>query len=347
MIRNLFVLGAMSVLAQGALAADGALETPKNRTAISGKALFSGWHCDADKIEIEFEDGARIEAAYGAPRGDVVNAGNCDGNENVGFGVLFNMASLGTGEHTVKALADGEVFKTSTFEVVQLSPGEFLNDAAVEGATTTTTISDFPTAGHTVTLTWERTLQNFVITEEVIPSTGTGEVLDNGVVAAQWNNGLGAFDEAIGYATCVEDGGEACPSLSWATVDDEDRGTVLEVTYADADAGVAAIFFEADPPVDMSGFSGGMVHFDVKVIDAGNNTTGWIMKQDCVYPCTSGDQAIGTAGLSGWESVSVPVSQLVEAGLDLTKTSTGLVIWPDPAGNEGFIYRIDNVYWGR
>jgi hypothetical protein len=347
MIRNLFVLGAMSVLAQGALANDGAFETPKNRTAISGKSLFSGWVCEAETIEIEFESGARIEAAYGAPRADVVGAGFCDGNENVGFGVLHNMALLGTGTHTVDLLVDGEVFKTSTFDVVQLSPGQTVSNEDLEGATTTTTISDFPTAGHTVTLSWEKTLQNFVITEEVIPSTGTGEVLDNGVVAAQWNNGLGAFDEAIGYATCVEDGGEACPSLSWATVDDEDRGTVLEVTYADADAGVAAIFFEAAPPVDMSDFAGGMVHFDVKVIDAGNNTTGWIMKQDCVYPCTSGDQAIGTAGLSGWESVSVPVSQLVEAGLDLTKTSTGLVIWPDPAGNEGFIYRIDNVYWGR
>ena len=344
MIRNWIVVGAMTLFAQGALA-NGNLETPRNNTAVSGKALFSGWWCDAEKIEIEFENGARIEAAYGAPRADA--ASQCDGDENIGFGVLYNMSLLGTGTHVVDLLVDGTVEKTSRFDVVQLSPGEFVSDEDLEGATTTTTISDFPTAGHTVTLTWERTLQNFVITEEVIPSTGTGEVFDNGVVAAQWNNGLGAFDEAIGYATCVEDGGEACPSLSWATVDDEDRGTVLEVTYADADAGVASIFFEAAPPVDMSGFSGGMVHFDVKVVDAGNNTTGWIMKQDCVYPCTSGDQAIGTAGLSGWESVTVPVSQLVEAGLDLTKVSTGLVIWPDPAGNEGFKYRIDNVYWGR
>ncbi|MEK9535417.1 MAG: hypothetical protein VW104_11120, partial [Halieaceae bacterium] len=66
-----------------------------------------------------------------------------------------------------------------------------------------------------------------------------------------------------------------------------------------------------------------------------------------VYPCTSGDQAIGTAGGSGWETVQVPVSRLVDGGLDLTKVSTGLVIWPDPAANELFKYRIDNVYWSK
>ena len=69
------------------------------------------------------------------------------------------------------------------------------------------------------------------------------------------------------------------------------------------------------------------------------------MKADCTYPCTSGDQAIGTAGLEGWESVSVPVSRLTAGGLDLANVSTGIVIWPDHAENDGFRYRLDNVCW--
>ena len=113
------------------------------------------------------------------------------------------------------------------------------------------------------------------------------------------------------------------------------------------EADVAALFTEASPGLNMTGFSSGNINFDVKVMDAGNNTTGWIMKADCVYPCTSGDQPIGTAGLDGWQTVSVPVSQLVAGGLDLSNVSTGIVIWPDPAGNEGFTYRIDNVYWSQ
>ncbi|MDG2461164.1 MAG: putative glycoside hydrolase [Luminiphilus sp.] len=319
--------------------AEGKLETPKDGTTISGKALFSGWHCDASLVEIELPSGTKLKAASGTQRGDT-NA-VCGDSDN-GFGLLFNMSELGSGEHTVKAYADGVEFAESTFTVVAMSEGNFLT-----GKSATATISDFPSSGHTVTVAWEQTLQNFVITEEILPTAGAGGVLDDGEVNAQWNNGIGAFDEAIGYGTCFNDGGEGCPSLSWAVVDDEDRGPVFEVTYADADAGVAALFTEASPGLDMSAFASGTVNFDVKVINAGENTTGWIMKVDCVYPCTSGDQVIGTAGGSGWETVQVPVSQLVDGGLDLTKISTGLVIWPDPAANESFTYRIDNVYWSE
>jgi len=332
-------LTAVVVTLSGGVYAEGKLETPKDGTAISGKAIFSGWHCDATTIEIELPSGTKLLAASGTSRGDVKST--C-GKSDVGFGLLFNMATLGAGEHTVKAYADGVEFAESTFTVTKLSEGEF-----VTGKSATATVSDFPTAGNSVTLAWEQTLQNFVITDEIIPGAGTGAVLDDGAVADEWNNGIGAFDSEIGYATCFNDDGAGCPSLSWAIVDDEDRGSVFEVTYADENAGVAALFTEASPGLNMSSFSSGSLYFDVKVMDAGNNTTGWIMKADCVFPCTSGDQAIGTAGLDGWQTVSVPVSQLVEGGLDLNNVSTGIVIWPDPAGNEGFVYRIDNVYWSN
>ena len=331
---------AASVLLNSNLASaqDGALENPARNSTQSGIGMFSGWHCDAENIHIQFADGSEVLAAYGTSRGDT--AGICGDSDN-GFGLLFNFNLLGTGEHTVVALADGVEFGRRTFNVMRMSTGEFLS-----GASGQATVSDFPSAGHSVTLEWSQAQQNFNIISETIPAQGEGGVLDNAVVDSQWNNGLGAFDEYIGWATCFNDGGEACASLSWATVDDEDRGSVIEVTYA-ADAGTAAIFTEAAPPIDMSEYAAGAINFDVKVIDAGENTTGWIMKADCVYPCTSGDQAIGTAGLSGWETVQVPVSQLVDGGLDLTKVSTGLVIWPDPAANELFKYRIDNVYWSK
>jgi len=338
--KALLALTGASALTFGAASASAqTLENPASGSTQSGIGLISGWVCEAEKVEVAITDGPTYTAGYGTPRGDTSSI--CGDSDN-GFGVLINYSTLGTGTHTATLLVDGVESGTTSFNVLRMSTGEFATDL-----TKTATVADFPSAGHSVTLEWSQAQQNFNIVSELIPSQGEGGVLDDGIVDAQWNNGMGAFDAAIGYATCFNDGGEGCPSLSWATVDDEDRGTVIEVTYAAADADVAALFIEASPPIDMSAFAGGQVHFDVKVIDAGNNTTGWIMKQDCVYPCTSGDQAIGTAGLSGWESVTVPVSQLTEAGLDLTKVSTGLVIWPDPAGNEGFKYRIDNVYWGR
>ena len=337
MIKKTLTLMTLALFAQG-VSAEGRIETPKSGTLMSGKALFSGWHCDASKVEIELPDGSKLEAAYGTPRADVTGAGFCDGNENVGYGALYNMNLLGDGEHTIKAYADGVEFATSTFTVTKLSSGNFLS-----GAEATVSVADFPVAGNSVTLAWEQTLQNFVITGETIPASGTGEVFDNGVVAAQWDGGIKAFDEQFNWNECA-DGGEACPSLGWELVDDDDRGSVLEVTYTGP--GLAAIYFQAsDPGVDMSDYATGTLSFDVKVVNAANNTDGWTMKVDCIYPCSSGDQTIGTAGLSGWETVTVPISQLTEGGLNLTSVSTGLVIWPNGGQQQDFVYRIDNVFW--
>ena len=89
--------------------------------------MFSGWHCDAENIHIEPADGSEVLAAYGTGRGDT--AGMCGDSDN-GFGLLFNFNLLGTGEHTVVALADGVEFGRSTFNVLRMSTGEFLSGAS-------------------------------------------------------------------------------------------------------------------------------------------------------------------------------------------------------------------------
>ena len=45
--------------------------------------------------------------------------------------------------------------------------------------------------------------------------------------------------------------------------------------------------------------------------------------------------------MNGWEAVSVPMSQLTTAGLDLTEVNTGLVIWASNFGDT--VFQIDNV----
>ncbi|MEK9529689.1 MAG: hypothetical protein VW491_12280, partial [Gammaproteobacteria bacterium] len=83
------------------------------------------------------------------------------GDSDNGFGLLFNFNLLGTGEHTVVALADGVEFGRSTFNVLRMSTGEFLS-----GASGQATVSDFPSAGHSVTLQWSQAQQNFNIVSE-------------------------------------------------------------------------------------------------------------------------------------------------------------------------------------
>ena len=84
----------------------------------------------------------------------------------------------------------------------------------------------------------------------------------------------------------------------------------------------------------------GAVEFDIKVVSGDANIT---MKLDCGWPCTSGDQLLGEKGKNGWEPVAVTMAQLMQGPdvLDLTKVSTGLVIWA--TNYNGTVFQIDNV----
>ncbi|GIR69585.1 MAG: hypothetical protein CM15mP74_08360 [Halieaceae bacterium] len=62
-------------------------------------------------------------------------------------------------------------------------------------------------------------------------------------------------------------------------------------------------------------------------------------------PCSSGDKAIGTVGLDGWETVEFPVIDLVLGGLNLQSVNTGLVIFPVAGQTDGVVYRLDNIEW--
>lgn len=164
-------------------------------------------------------------------------------------------------------------------------------------------------------------------------------VFDNGVAGTDWDLGLVAFDEDINWATCDNDGGEACPGISWAVVSDDERGDVLEVTHAETDK-LAAIFTKTSTALDLSAYAGGTLEFDIKIISGDNNMT---MKVDCVYPCTSGDYILGAVEGNGWVSLSVNVNDLVDQGLSLLTVDTGIVIWA--SDHSSTVFRLDNARW--
>ena len=167
-------------------------------------------------------------------------------------------------------------------------------------------------------------------------------VLKDGAVAAAWEDGISGFDEGIGYNSCVGAGGAECPNLSWTFVEDDERGSVLQVEHG---AGFAGLFFGSTETRDLSDYLNGVLTFDIKVVNAGVNTAGFVMKADCIYPCSSGDKAVGVVGLDGWETVQFPVIDLVLGGLNLQRVNTGLVIFPVAGQTEGVVYRLDNIEW--
>lgn len=153
------LLGAASIilsLAAGAAWAQGNLENPAPDGSESGIGLISGWHCGASRIEVDFDGGPLVKAAYGTGRGDTASA--CGDTDN-GFGLLYNYNLLGPGTHTARAYADGVLFATHTFTVSTLG-GEFM-----KGLSKNFIVDNFPSPGQGAVVSWQESKQNFVIKE--------------------------------------------------------------------------------------------------------------------------------------------------------------------------------------
>ncbi|MCE2485859.1 MAG: PD40 domain-containing protein [Desulfurellaceae bacterium] len=185
--------------ASSGVLADAVLENPQPDSFQSGLGIISGWACDATKIEIAFDGGPPIEAAYGTDRGDTQSA--CGDTDN-GFGLLVNWNLLGDGSHTVRALADGSEFANVTVRVTTFGEN-FLQDASGEY-----TVSDFPQVGQDVVVRWQESQQNFVITDgSAGPSGGTSgrspRVLEN-PAPGSFQSGIGIISGWVCEADRIE-----------------------------------------------------------------------------------------------------------------------------------------------
>ena len=138
------------------IAGVGYLENPSANSFQSGIGVISGWVCEADAVTITLGDLAPQAAGYGTERLDTLDV--CGDTDN-GFGLLFNWNLLGDGEHTVIATVDETELARTTVRVTTLGE-EFVWDVTGE-----CTVADFPHPGETVTLTWQESSQNFVITD--------------------------------------------------------------------------------------------------------------------------------------------------------------------------------------
>ena len=164
----------------------GYLENPGAGSFQSGIGVLSGWVCEGDEVVIEL-NGVPQPAAYGTARLDTQTV--CGDTDN-GFGLLFNWNLLGDGAHTVVALVDGVELSRTTVTVTTLGE-EFVRDVAGEckGA-------NFPKPGETVTLVWQETSQNFVVTGERVP-TGDNRTGVAGMGFLE-NPGPNSFQSGIG-----------------------------------------------------------------------------------------------------------------------------------------------------
>lgn len=164
-----------------------ALENPASGSVQSGIGLISGWVCNASRIDIDIDDQAQFQAAYGTGRGDTQTA--C-GDANNGFGLLFNWNLLSPGTHRVRILADNVEIASSTFTVATLGLGQF-----VRGLSGAFSLPDFPQSGRTARVQWQEANQNFVITNAGGSSTGGGS---NNPGTQLENPAPGSFQSGLG-----------------------------------------------------------------------------------------------------------------------------------------------------
>ena len=160
-----------------------------------------------------------------------------------------------------------------------------------------------------------------------------------------WDFGIGAGDSGSGFATYTDGSNpDGENKIEWEviTANDAARDQVIEITFnGDGESGV---WFIATEPVNLSGYNSGAVVFDIFVSDFGSDTNSVTMQIDCVFPCTSGPQDIGRPGDGEWQEIEIPLSQLINSGLNTANVSAGLVLaTTDVNATSTFI--IDNVRW--
>ena len=149
------------------------------------------------------------------------------------------------------------------------------------------------------------------------------------------------FDTATPDPYCLDQ--SACPSIEFfGRSDDLAPATVMQVRHTGPD--FAQFGFGNLGSYDFSQYEGGQLQFDIRLITSNDNHTGFALKVFCESSCSMSETDLGLIGSGGWQTVSVPVSDLVSKGLDLTDIQVPFVIWPTGA-QEGVTYRLDNVRW--
>ena len=147
---------------------------------------------------------------------------------------------------------------------------------------------------------------------------------------------------------------DCCGGVSITEVNDNGNNQ-LEISYDNDPNTNTVTFFQSASPADLSSFAGGTVEFDLQVLaqPATPAAAPWMMKVDCVHPCSTGDipldQSVeGVLPQTGvWQHYTFNINDLVARGLNLASVDAPLVIFPTWGNQDGATFRIDNVTWTK
>ncbi|ARU29199.1 putative glycoside hydrolase [Cellvibrio sp. PSBB006] len=147
----------------------------------------------------------------------------------------------------------------------------------------------------------------------------------------------------------VTDGEGNAVTYAIIDTDDPEHNQVLNIQFAEQTtyAGNVRMLSPENSGYDMSEFAGGTFIFDLKVVNAGDQSPDVEFYLDCVYPCATSPKLIKSYVINEWQTIEVLVQDLVERGLDLTKVTTGFMIAPTWGKSSGAHYQVDNIRWEK
>lgn len=135
--------------------------------------------------------------------------------------------------------------------------------------------------------------------------------------------------------------------LELIATEEAGHGNVIQATF---DTDEAVLFFQSSATYDLTEWAEGFVEFDLRLMEAGSASSGFMMKVDCVFPCGTGDYPIEAPVVGEWVSYKIPVADLLShpvSSLDLSLINTPLVVFPAWGDQRGAVLQVDNVRWTR
>jgi beta-glucanase (GH16 family) len=161
-----------------------------------------------------------------------------------------------------------------------------------------------------------------------------------GEFGSDFEGGMNAYDQGNpNWGTCSESSG--CPNINFELVNDQDRGTVIEIEHADTNQS-AGVFIESTQTVDLRGAKEtGKLIFDVW----SENGISINVNIGCGYPCESPTLTRENVAVGEWETITIPTPQLLTGKLNATTLRKVNTFGIHATSQKNETFRVDNIIW--
>lgn len=183
--------------------------------------------------------------------------------------------------------------------------------------------------------------------------------LDNIRLTKQYESGAIVPPEPLASLTRVYYQNGNAEGSAFGVTNNTDGTAVSVSEMTEGDATYIDLFYNTDTPspqfyvyplsglkYDMTEYFHGELIFDLRVVSYGENEGVIRINSFCGWPCRSYPHfSIGRPEEGSWQTFRVPVRELVENGLDLSRIFNGLFLQFHATTSQGLHLQLNNIRW--